>query len=77
MWETRCEKNFLFAYLLTEFFDFKFFSDDSSVLFQIITLQDLHGVYQNCHFFEIHTFQLTNNILNNFMMKYFHFRSFS
>ena len=59
MWETRCEKNLLFAYLLTEF------SDDNSVLFQIITLQDLHGVYQNCYFFGIQTtFQFTNNILN-------------
>ena len=60
------KKNLLLsAYLLTEFSDFKFFSDDNSVLYQIITLQDLHGVYQNCHFFGIHTaFQLTNNILN-------------
>ena len=63
-----------FAYFLTEFSDFKFFFNDNSVLFQIIILQDLHGVYQNCHFFGIHTtFQLTNN----FMMKYFHVRSFS
>ena len=55
----------LFAYLLTEFSDFKFFSDGNLVFFQLITLLDLHGVYQNCHFFEIHTtFQLTNNILN-------------
>ena len=55
----------LFPYLLTEFSDFKYFSDDNSVLFQITTLQDLHGVYQTCHFFGIYrTFQLTNNILN-------------
>ena len=58
------KKLLLFAYSLTEFSDYKFFSDDNSVLFQIITLQDLHGVYQNCHFFGIYTFQLTNNILN-------------
>jgi len=59
MWKIRCEKNlFLFAYLLTEFSDFK-------VLFQIITIQDLHGVYQNCNFFNIYTtFQLTINIVN-------------
>ena len=65
----------LFDYFLNKFSDFKLFSDDNLVLFEIITLQDLHGVYQNWHFFGIHTtFQLTNNILNNFVMKYFHFR---
>ena len=64
MRETRCEKNLLlFAYLITEFSDFKFFSDDNSVLFHIIALQNSHDVYQNYHFFGIHTFQL-NNILN-------------
>jgi len=56
---------FLFAYLLTEFSDFKVVCDDNSVLFQIKTMQDLHGIYQNCHFFRIHaTSQLTINIVN-------------
>ena len=66
MLDTRYENNLLlFAYLLTKFSDFKFFSDDNLVLFLLITLQDLHGVYQNCHVFGIYTtFQLTNNILN-------------
>ena len=53
MWDTRCEKNFLLlAYLLMTFSDFKFFSDDNSVLFQLIPLQDLHGVCR--FFFELH-----------------------
>ena len=65
MWDARCEKKLVVLCLLNEFSDFKFFSHDNSVLYQIITLQDLRGIYQNCHFFGIHTtFQLTSNVLN-------------
>ena len=40
------KKIMVFAYLFIEFFDIKVFSDDNLLLL-IITLQDLHGIYQN------------------------------
>jgi len=42
---------FLFAYLLTEFSDFKVFCDDNSVLFQIITMQDFTWCLTKLSFF--------------------------
>ena len=41
------KKIMVFAYLFIEFFDIKVFSDDNLLLLLIITLQDLHGIYQN------------------------------
>ena len=55
----------LYAYLLTEFSDFKFFSDDNSFLFQIITLEDLHGSIKIVIFLEFTHFSLQiHSILN-------------